>query len=62
MSRKRFKPRQPAQASLFHPPTRTPLWDSLPPEARTQATRLIAQMLKKYQTRERTGAGEVRDE
>ena len=62
MSRKRFGAEKPIQASLFHPSKRTPLWNALPLETRTQVTRLIAQMLKQHRSREQPGDGEACNE
>ena len=62
MNKKRLSAERLIQASLFHPPKDTPLWDALPVETRTQVTLLIAQMLKQYRSREQPGDGEACDE
>ncbi len=36
------------QLKLFHPPQRTPQWQTLPPEARQSATKLLALMLRQH--------------
>lgn len=55
---------RPVQLELFRDPPMTPTWAQLPEEARQQAHRILARLLRSHRHARREAArdGEVRDE
>ena len=39
------------QFALFHPPSRCPSWESLPPPIKQQVIQLLARLMREHRTR-----------